>query len=100
MSAGYLPRDFRKDDWDVVAGIAEMLRSRARDILDQGDIEGDWGPDQRHKVEPLTQAIHAQLATLDEAIKQARAELAYIDYGARRAAYYRRREATKEAAAS
>lgn len=94
----FLPVDFRKDDWDVVAGIAEMLRSRARGILDQGNIEGDWAPDQRHKVEPLTQALHAQIATLDEALKQARAELAYIDYGARLSAYRRRK--AEEAAAS
>lgn len=96
--ANYLPQDFRKDDWDVVAGIAEMLRSRAQEIVDQGDIEGDWGPDQRHKVEPLTQALHDQIARLDEALKQARAELAYIDYGARRAVYYRHRKAQETAA--
>jgi hypothetical protein len=100
VTRSHHPQDFRRDDWDVAAGIAEMLQSVAREITDQGDIAGGWGHDQRHKVELLTQAIHVQLARLDEATKQARAELAYIDYGARLSAYRRRRKAIEEAAAS
>lgn len=95
----FLPADFRRDDWDVAAGIAEMIRSTAQQIADQGDIAGDWGPDRRDEIEPLTKALHAQISKLDEMLKQARAELAYIDYGAR-LARVRRRRAAEEVAAS